>query len=157
MDTLLYRAADSISERSSRKITSSKQPDREERFVLEHYGNHKSLYTCTILNGSTFKNDRTSMTRSCGNVVSRSQLLLQTLGNIRAVQTVISNKLKVAGSVMRDEGILYDGSFPVPLKTWIDKNVSRFGKTPEEIAVDDDVLKALIGELIVLWSAKEIS
>jgi len=158
MNSLLYKAASSVSATSSKRRLENTKPDREDRFVLEHYGSHKSLYTDTVLRGNIFKKDRTSLTRACNNLVSKSQFVLQTLQNMDEIQSTLRTQLKIAGLAMRDQGLMYDESFPRPLRMWIQRNirpgVNILDDNPEE-EVDADVMKSTIGQLIMLLSIKE--
>jgi len=160
MNSLIHQAR-SLSNTGSVKSTSSKRPTREDRYILEQYASrggetHKSLLTDIILDGVVFKKDRTSLTRSCNNMVSRSQFMLQTLENLANVMASIKYQLILTGAAFRDEGMLYDAPFPSTLRTWIEKNVSRH-QSPDGIPpeFDEDVLKSLIGELILITNIRQ--
>lgn len=158
MNSLLYRAASSVSSNNSKRTIHNSRPDREDRFVLEHYGGHKSLYTDTVIRGNVFKKDRTSLTRACNNLVSKSQFMLQTLQNMAEIQTTLHTQLLLAGIAMRDQGLIYDESFPRPLRLWIQQTVKPgvniLPENPDD-EVDADVMKSTIGQLIMLLSIKE--
>lgn len=155
MNSLLYRAAESIGSSSSKQRSATSRPDREDRFVLEHYGSRKSLYTDTIIRGNVFKKDRTSLTRACNNLVSKSQFMLQTLQNMAEIQSTLRTQLTIAGIAMRDQGLIYDESFPRPLRIWIQQNIrphiNIVDDNPDD-EVDADVMKSTIGQLILLMT-----
>nr|WKE35286.1 hypothetical protein [Plasmopara viticola lesion associated mononegaambi virus 8] len=144
------------SERSSR----DRVPVREDRFILEQYHGgsgvvHKSLRSDVILRGVVFQADRTSLTRSCDNIVSRNQFMLQTLENLNNIMACIRYQLTIAGGALRDQGFLYDQSFPSPLRDWIVKNVpANIPSTTLDLEFDEDILKSLVGQLIMINSIR---
>lgn len=154
MNSLLYSAASTISATSSRRRAENKRPDREDRFVLEHFGKHKSFYTDTILNGSVFQKDRTSFTRTCNNVVSRSQYLLQMMQNMSDLQQQLRTQLVIAGRALHGQGLMYDDDFPVTLRNWILSNALGT-KVLDPTDPDPDLMRSTIGQLILLLSIRD--
>jgi hypothetical protein len=153
MASLLYKAADSISTASSRH-GEKRRPDREERFVLEHYGRHKTLRSDVILNGSIFKQNKTSLTKCCANMVSRSQYILQLMTNMVEIQEMMRAQLVLAGRALQEQGLLYDDDFPMTLRNWIINNAlgTRVIDPPD---VETDVIKSTIEQLILLNSIQD--
>lgn len=157
MNSLIHQAR-TISSVGSSRSSPQRRPTREDRFILEHYhskdGNtHKSLLTDIVLDGNVFKKDRTSLTRSCNNIVSRNQFILQALQNIAHVMACLRYQLTVSGTAMRDQGMLYDPTFPDPLRQWIMMNVKSADQSNiSETELDEDILKSLIGQLIMINS-----
>jgi len=160
MDSLFSKVRGSSSQGSSTGRRSA-LPVREDRYILEEYESndrkrHRSLKTDVILKGNKFQESRTSMTRTCNNLISRHQFMLQALENAENTAKALRVQLTYAGIALRDSGVLYDIGFPQNLKDWIEKNV---GRTQEdwvgEDDLDSDMLTALIGQLIMIKSIKD--
>jgi len=71
------------------------------------------------------------------------------------IQSTLRTQLTIAGIAMRDQGLIYDESFPRPLRIWIQQNIrpniNIVDDNPDE-EVDADVMKSTIGQLIMLMT-----
>lgn len=157
----LFSQVRGLSSAGSQKSVSNRRPSREDRYILEQYParngtTHKYLLTDIILDGVVFKKDSTSLTRSCNNLVSRNQFMLQTLENLNTLVSNIKYQLLLSGAAIRDQGMLYDATFPRPLREWIEANVNRDQRSNlEDSEMEEDVIKSLIGQLILINSIRD--
>jgi hypothetical protein len=93
--------------------------------------------------------------------------MVQTLSNLHSVTTAVESQLKIAGTALRDHGVLYDKEFPHKLREWINVNCEATTSSLDDISeYSDDMadpnrltenLDVIITQLIGLRAALEES
>jgi len=144
----------SMSSHGTNQSAKIRIPDRQDKYVLNYYGRHINLKSCTILHGNEFGVIEESLTRMSSNSIMKAVYYMTAIRNIRITLEQAEHELFVLGRAMKEQGVLFDADFPVELRYFVaqDSRLSEKLHQKNRELLDEKTLTLVVHQLIGIKS-----